>query len=64
MRKEDSKKKCEAVDIVAISGTQFGNITKLKETYLGLYEKIAAENHDRYGVEKLLDHEVPGKTST
>lgn len=49
---------------MAIYRTQFGNIMKLKEKYFQPYEVSAAKNHDRYGVEKLGDREVFGKTAT
>uniref|UniRef100_A0A034WN84 Retrotransposable element Tf2 155 kDa protein type 2 n=1 Tax=Bactrocera dorsalis TaxID=27457 RepID=A0A034WN84_BACDO len=60
-RKETSY---EPNDLVAIKRTQFGSGLKLKPKFLGPYRVVKKFNHGRYEVEKVGDHEGPGKTST
>lgn len=51
-------------DLVAIQQTQFGSGLKLYPKFLGLYEVTAVKRNDRYGVEKVGDHEGPRITTT
>ncbi|CAD6995745.1 unnamed protein product [Ceratitis capitata] len=64
----DSKRKpatsYEINDLVAIKRTQFGTGLKLKPKYLGPYKILQILGHERYDVEKVGEHEGPGRTST
>ncbi|XP_036347197.1 uncharacterized protein LOC118756545 [Rhagoletis pomonella] len=51
-------------DLVAVKRTQFGAGLKLKAKFLGPYKIVKKLSHGRYEVEKVGDHEGPGKTST
>lgn len=51
-------------DLVAIQRTQFGTGLKLHAKFLGPYKIVAVKRNDRYGVEKVGDHEGPRLTTT
>lgn len=51
-------------DLVLISRTQFGTGMKLRPKNYGPYRVTKVKGCDRYDVEKVGDHEGPGKTST
>jgi len=51
-------------ELVAIKRTQYGTGLKLKPKFFGPYKVVRTLPHGRYDVEKVGDHEGPGKTST
>lgn len=61
-RKEATKYKIG--DLVSIARTQFGTGMKLSAKNYGPYRVIKVKGNDRYDVEKVGDHEGPGKTNT
>lgn len=61
-RKEATK--YQVGDLVSISRTQFGTGMKLRPKNYGPYRVAKVKGCDRYDVEKVGDHEGPGKTSS
>lgn len=51
-------------DLVAIKRTQFGGGQKLFPKFLGPYQVTVIKRNDRYGVEKIGEHEGPNATSS